>query len=67
MLNKDQQIKARNALQTIRLACGEFKGTLKDHQTIIRAIDLLQDIIFPKKEVKNKPKEEKKDGNHPIY
>lgn len=41
-----------DALKIISDACAEFKGNLKDHQIIQKALKLLNDLV-------NKPEQEK--------
>lgn len=40
-------MKPEEALSIVAQACGEFRGTLKDHQTIQEALQLLAKLIAP--------------------
>lgn len=36
-----------DAMALIRKICADFKGSLKDHQTIQQALKVIQDELFP--------------------
>jgi hypothetical protein len=47
-----------DAMALIRKVCADFKGSLNDHQTIQKALTVIQDIVFPP--AKPKETEDKK-------
>lgn len=53
-----------SAINNIKVACGEYKGTLKEHQALQQAIALIEQEVLKKglakEDVSSKKKVEKK-------
>ena len=44
-------MRPEEALSVVAAACAEFRGTLKDHQTIQEALQVLKSALEPKQSV----------------